>query len=292
MRSVQKTNPPTTKPRLVPPPGACDTHLHVYGTTEKYPLSRERNYTPDLHSTLDDYLQVHRSLGLQRAIIVTGSANGTNNEVTVDALSRMKGNFKGLALLSPRIKESELVGLKEAGFIGFRIKANGRGGLSFEDSKKMIAHVRGFEWHVEFMSESMAEVLDAVSFLKSLGLPYVFDHVAHAAPFHNAADRAFSKLLAVLSNEEHAWINLYSFYQSSKIGPPHYTDMIDVVRSIIEARPDRVIWGSNWPHAGIAGPMPHDADLLDFLLAAAPEEDLRKQILAENPANLYGWHPI
>ena len=112
MRSVQKTNPPTTKPRLVPPPGACDTHLHVYGPTEKYPLSRERNDTPDLHSTLDDYLQVHRSLGLQRAVIVTGSANGTNNEVTVDALSRMKGNFKGLALLSPLIKESELVGLK------------------------------------------------------------------------------------------------------------------------------------------------------------------------------------
>jgi 2-pyrone-4,6-dicarboxylate lactonase len=90
MRSVQKRNPPTTKSRLVPPPGACDTHLHVYGPTEKYPLSRQRNYTPDLHSTLDDYLQVHRSLGVQRAVIVTGSANGTNNEVTVDALSRMR----------------------------------------------------------------------------------------------------------------------------------------------------------------------------------------------------------
>src|SRR5512144_2407838 len=179
MRPVRPPESNIRRPKLTPPPGACDTHLHVYGPTEKYPLSRERNYTPDLHSTLDDYLQVHRSLGLQRAIIVTGSANGTNNEVTVDALSRMKGNFKGLALLSPRIKESELVGLKEAGFIGFRIKANGRGGVSFEDSKKMIAHVRGFEWHVEFMSESMAEVLDAVSFLKSLGLPYVFDHVAH-----------------------------------------------------------------------------------------------------------------
>src|SRR5690348_8701942 len=77
--------------------------------------------------------------------------------------------------------------------------------------QKIVARVRGVEWHVEFMSESMAEVLDAVPFLTSLGLPYVFDHVAHAAPFHNAADRAFCNLLAVLSNEEHAWINLYSF---------------------------------------------------------------------------------
>jgi 2-pyrone-4,6-dicarboxylate lactonase len=83
-----------------------------------------------------------------------------------------------------------------------------------------------------------------------------------------------------------------AFINPLKSARHNYTDMIDVVRSIIEARPDRVIWGSNWPHAGIAGPMPHDADLLDFLLAAAPEEDRRKQILAENPANLYGWRPI
>jgi predicted TIM-barrel fold metal-dependent hydrolase len=277
------------KPRCVAPPGACDTHLHVYGPVEIYPLAAERNYTPNPHSTLDDYLQLHRSLGLERAVIVTGSANGTNNQITFDALQRMKGGFKGLALLDPAISDSALIKLKEGGFTGFRIKANGKGGLSFVDSAKIAERVRGWDWHVEFMSESMAEVISVVPFLNKLRLPYVFDHVAHAEPGQTGAAGAFRELLAILKSEERVWINLYSFYQSSKTGPPDYQDMIGVVRSIVEARPNRVIWGSNWPHAGIAVPMPHDADLLDFLLSAAPEDKLRNPILADNPATLYGW---
>ncbi len=289
MRSVEPPNPHTRTPKLIAPPGACDTHLHVYGPRDNYPLNAERNYDPDPHSTLDDYLKIHRALGLERAVIVTGSANGTNNRITLDALQRMKGNFKGLALLDPAIIDTELLKLKEVGFTGFRVKANGKGGLSFEDTKRMIARSVGFSWHIEFMSQSMAEVIDAVPFLNSLKVPYVFDHVAHAEPHQHESDREFAELLAVLRNEEHSWINLYSFYQSSVAGPPDYADMIGVVREIIDAAPDRVIWGSNWPHAGIAVPMPNDGDLLDFLLAAAPDENVRNQILADNPAALYGW---
>jgi 2-pyrone-4,6-dicarboxylate lactonase len=95
MRSVKPPDPNPKKPRLVAPPNACDTHLHVYGPSEFYPLAAERNYTPDSRSTLDDYLKVHGALGLTRAVIVTGSANGTNNQVTFDALACMQGNFKG-----------------------------------------------------------------------------------------------------------------------------------------------------------------------------------------------------
>jgi predicted TIM-barrel fold metal-dependent hydrolase len=119
-------------------------------------------------------LKVHRSLGLERAVIVTGSGNGTNNQITLDALHRMKGSFKGLALLDSSIIDAELLKLKEVGFTGFRIKANGRGGLSFEDTKRMITRTAGFGWHIEFMSQSMAEVVGAVSFLNSLNVPYVF----------------------------------------------------------------------------------------------------------------------
>jgi predicted TIM-barrel fold metal-dependent hydrolase len=120
--------------------------------------------------------------------------------------------------------------------------------------------------------------------LNSLKLPYVFDHVAHAEPHQNKNSREFGELLAILKNEEHACINLYSFYQLSEVGPPDYSDMIEVVGAIVEARPDRVIWGSNWPHGGIAVPMPNDGDLLDFLLSAVWDETIRKQILSDNPA--------
>ncbi len=208
MRPVKRPNPDTRKPVLVAPPGACDTHLHVYGPSEIYP-----------------YLKVHRALGLTRAVIVTGSANGTDNRITLDALQHMKGNFKGLALLDPAITDAELSRLKEGGFTGFRVKANGKGGLSFEDTKRMIARTAGFGWHVEFMSQSMAEVIGAVPYLRSLKVPYVFDHVAHAEPHQNKNDREFSELLAILRSEEHSWINLYSFYQLSEAGPPHYPDM-------------------------------------------------------------------
>ena len=289
MRSVERPNPHTRTPKLIAPPGACDTHLHVYGPSETYPLTPERNYDPDPHSTLDDYVKVHRALGLERAVIVTGSANGTNNRITLDALQRMRGSFKGLALLDPAITDGELSKLKEGGFSGFRVKANGKGGLSFEETRRMIARTVGFGWHIEFMSQSMAEVIEAVPFLHSLKVPYVFDHVAHAEPHQNKNDREFGELRAILRNDQHSWVNLYSFYQLSEVGPPNYADMIEVVREIIDAAPHRVIWGSNWPHAGIAVPMPNDGDLLDFLLAAAPDENVRNQLLADNPAALYGW---
>ena len=292
MRPVQRPDPNTKEPRLIAPPGACDTHLHIYGPFDTYPLVAERNYSPDPHSTLDNYLKVHRALGLDRAVIVTGSANGTNNTITLDALARMGGRFKGLALLDPSITEAGLLRLENGGITGFRVKANGRGGLSFADTKLMAARVASFAWHVEFLAQSMAQIIQAVPFLRSLGMPYVFDHVAHAEPGGHKDDGEFRELLSILRHEERAWINLYSFYQLSKAGPADYADMVDVVREIIATAPNRVLWGSNWPHAGISVPMPNDGDLLDFLLAAAPEERTRNSILAGNPARLYGWPPI
>ena len=192
-----------------------------------------------------------RALGLTRAVIVTGSANGTDNRITLDALQHMKGNFKGLALLDPAITDAELSKLKDGGFTGFRVKAEWQEAACHSKRPgEWIARTAGFGWHVEFMSQSMAEVIGAVPYLHSLKVPYVFDHVAHAEPHQNKNDREFGALLAILRNEEHSWINLYSFYQLSEAGSPDYADMIGVVREIIDAAPDRVIWGSNWPHAG------------------------------------------
>jgi predicted TIM-barrel fold metal-dependent hydrolase len=289
MRPVKSPNSNPHAPRFKLPPGACDTHLHVYGPFDRYPLIAERGYDPDPHSTLNDYLRTHRALGLQRAVIVTGSGNGTNNRITRDALKRMMGNFKGLALLDPAITDSELAELKDAGFSGFRIKTNGRGGLSFDDSKRMVGRTEGFSWHVEFMSLSLAEVIGAVPFLNSLKVPYMFDHVAHAEPHMTGENHQFAELLRILKSEQQAWINLYSFYQLSEAGPPDYGDMVEVIQAIVANRADNIVWGSNWPHGGVSVPMPDDGDLLDFLATAVPDETIRNAILAGNPAKLYGW---
>ena len=290
MRTVKPPNPNTRPPRFKLPPGACDTHLHVYGPFDRYPLSPDRHYDPDSHCTLDDYLKVHRTLGLERAVIVTGSGNGTNNQITLDALARMNGSFKALALLDPDVSDAELQRLKAGGFTGFRIKSSGRGYVLLKDTQRMVERTQGFDWHVEFMVQSMPEAIATTPFLSSLKVPYLFDHVAHAEPDqHRHGDKEFAELMAILKSEEHAWINLYSFYQLSKSGPPDYTDMVEVIQTIIAARPDHVVWGSNWPHASISVPTPNDGDLVDFLLAAAPDEQQRKMILTDNPAKLYGW---
>jgi len=276
-------------PRYRLPPGACDTHLHIYGPFDRYPLVEERGYDPDLHSTLDDYLRTHRALGLERAVIVTGSGNGTNNRITLDAIARMNGAFKGVALLDPAVTDAELLRLKDGGFTGFRIKAEGRGGFTYEDTRRIVARTSGFGWHIEFMPQSLSDVIAAVPFLNSLKVPYLFDHVADVEPNMTAADHEFKELLEILKHEEHAWINLYSFYQQSEVGPPDYADMIDVVQAIVANRSDNIVWGSNWPHGGVRVPMPDDGDLLDFLLVAASSEGERNAILSDNPARLYGW---
>jgi 2-pyrone-4,6-dicarboxylate lactonase len=288
-RSVKPPNPNPRPPRFKLPPGACDTHLHIYGPFDRYPLVEERGYDPDPHSTLDDYLGTHRRLGLERAVIVTGSGNGTNNRITLDAIARMNGKFKGVALLDPSVSDTELRQLKDGGFTGFRIKAEGRGGFTYEDTKRVVAKTGGFGWHIEFMPQSTAEVIAGVPFLNSLKLPYLFDHVAELEPNMTREDYEFIEVLRILKNEELAWINLYSFYQQSAVGPPAYSDMIGVVQAIVDNRSDNIVWGSNWPHGGVRVPIPDDGDLVDFLLAAVPDEKKRNAILADNPARLYGW---
>jgi 2-pyrone-4,6-dicarboxylate lactonase len=288
MTPVQPPNPNTKQPKLKASPGACDTHLHIYGPFDRYPLSAGHHYSPALHSTLDDYLKMHRTLGLERAVIVTGSGNGTNNRITLDAIARMQGRFKGLALLDPAITDVDLTHLRNSGFTGFRMKADGKDALSLEAASEMAPRVAGFGWHVEFQPQSLHEALAVVPALKKLKMPYLFDHVARTGP-KEAQGAEFQELLQVLRSEEDVWINLYSFYQRSEEGPPHYSDMVSIAQAIIDARPDRVMWGTNWPHGAVRVPIPNDADLLDFLLVAAPAEEIRKRILSDNPATLYGW---
>jgi predicted TIM-barrel fold metal-dependent hydrolase len=288
-RPVKPPTPNPHAPRFQLPRGACDTHLHIYGPFDKYPLVEVRGYDPDPHSTLDNYLRTQMALGLERAVIVTGSGNGTNNRITFDAIERMNGSFKGVALLDPAVNDQELRKLKDGGFTGFRIKSEGRGGFTYDDTKRIVARTEGFGWHIEFMPQSTPEVIDAVPFLNTLKRPYLFDHIAELEPNMTPADREFTELLRVLRNEEQAWINLYSFYQQSRVGPPHYSDMIDIVQALVANRSDNIVWGSNWPHGGVSVPMPDDGDLLDFLAAAVPDEKQRNAILADNPARLYGW---
>ncbi len=277
------------RPRLKAPPGACDTHIHLYGPYDRYPLAPGRFYDPDQDAPLESYLETLDRLGLERAVIVTGGGNGTDNRVTLDAIAAMKGRFKGVALIEPTISDKDLTALARGGITGFRTRANGKGALNFADARRIAPRVKDFGWHVEFHVQTLDDALDAIPHLKALRLPFVLDHLAHLGPEIAPDDPRLRRLLDVFKGEENCWINLYSFYQRSHSGLPDYRDMIPVVETLVAARPDRLMWGTNWPHVFIKVPKPDDADLLDFMLAAVPDETVRTAILSGNPARLYGW---
>jgi predicted TIM-barrel fold metal-dependent hydrolase len=277
------------RPKFTPPPGACDTHLHIYGPFDRFPLSTEKIYNVQHSSTVEDYGALMDQLGLERAVVVNGGGNGYNNAVTLDAIARMNGRLKGLALVGPEVSDADLRALHEGGMTGFRTRASGKGAPSLEDAALIAERVRDFGWHVEFHVRGVDDAVAALPLLQKLGMPYVLDHVAYLSPERPLTDPAARRIRDTLRDDERCWVNLYSFYQRSKSGQPAYADMIPVARALAEAAPDRIIWGTNWPHVVIEVAYPDNVDLIDFLFDAFPEEEIRNRILADNPARLYGW---
>jgi len=277
------------KPKFLLPKGACDTHMHLYGPFNRFPLAEGRHYQVEKSATLEDYVALLDQLGLERAVVVTGGGNGYNNAVTLDAIARMNGRLKGVALITPEVTDKELFALHEGGMTGFRMRASGKGACGFSDAFRLAPRVIDFGWHVEFHVSSLEDAVAAIPHLQSLKLSYVLDHVSHLGPEHALDDVAVRKVLDTLRNDEKCWINLYSFYQRSRSGAPFYADMIPIVRTLVDAAPDRVLWGTNWPHVVIECAEPDNIDLVDFLFDALPEAHLRQQVLSSNPARLYGW---
>lgn len=277
------------RPKFTPPTGACDTHLHVYGPFDRFPLSGEKIYNIQRSSTLEDYRALMDQLGLERAVVVNGGGNGYNNAVTLDAISRMNGRLKGLALIKPDITDKELRVLHEGGMTGFRIRTSGKGAPSLQEAARLAPRIREFGWHVEFHVRSVEDAVAALPHLQAMELPYVLDHVSYLGPERLLSDPMAQTILHTLREDERCWVNLYSFYQRSHSGAPAYADMIPIVRSLVDAAPDRVIWGTNWPHVVIEVPDPDNVDLIDFVFDALPDERQRNSVLAANPARLYGW---
>lgn len=275
------------KPRLTPPPGACDTHFHIYFPQDEFPLRPDRRYTP-VDATLADYRRTMDVLGLSRGVVVTGAAN-RDNEPTLAAIARMNGAFKGVALVGQDVSDRELARLDAGGMTGFRASTVSVGGLSPAHIAPLARRVADLGWHVEVHVHKTQDIIDLLPVLKTLPIPYCLDHLAQLTPREPVDGKTFGAIRDLLAKDERCYVNLYGFYHVSEAGPPGYDDLVPVARALIEARPEGILWGSNWPHSSLDVSPPDDADLLDLLLAAAPDPRLQRLILADNPARLYGW---
>lgn len=272
------------KPAIEVPKGACDCHAHIFGDPARYPYKKVRRYTPSA-ATVDDYRHMLKTLGLERAVIVqTGIFDG--NDVTYDVLKESNGQWRGIALLDANVNEQELARLNEAGFRGVRLNPRNVKSDGLDHMELLAQKIAPFGWHLQFHLD--ARTLTTLGArLRKLPVEVVIDHLGHM-PVETGVDHpGFQELLSML-RDGRAWVKLSSPNRFGDPRPP-YPSVIPYAYALIAAAPDRCVWATDWPHSRFGGFMPNDGDLLDLLAVWAPDAQVRKRILVDNPARLYGF---
>jgi len=277
------------RPNFVAPRGACDCHVHVFGPQAIFPFSPQRSYTPE-DCTLEDLERLHAALGIDRAVIVHGGAHGTDNRVTLAALDRAPDRLRGVAVIPSGLPRSDLEDMHRRGIRGCRMSTVVSGGASFEHLEALAGETFGFGWHLLLHFGKAMELVELAPRLHALRSPFVLDHLARIDGRDGVASPAFLTLMRLLDTGR-CWVKLASLYRLSAEPYPH-SDMLPMIARVVAHRPDRVIWGSNWPHPICPVPMPNDGDIVDLIPLWLPNADTQRQVLVDNPAALYGFPPI
>ena len=273
-----------TKPRLAAPPGACDTHMHFYG--QKVP-GAPGTFLPG-HFPVEDYRAMQKRLGLERVIVVQPNAYRDDNRVTLDAISKIGKNAKGVAVVMPGAPDAELKRLTKGGICAIRIMTLHGGTLGFDVMDELMARVHPFGWHANIQLDGR-ELPKQEAQIKRLPGRFVIDHTGKYLEPVSTEHDAFKSLLRLLDTGR-CWVKLSAPYETSKTGAPKYEDVGRLARALVKHAPERMLWASNWPHPSARKPVPpDDGELLDLLLDWAPDEAVRRKILADNPAELYGF---
>ena len=273
------------RPRLKAPPGACDTHMHIY--EERFTLAPTATFKPP-HAPTPDYLAMRKRLGIERTVVVQPSGYAADNTCTLEAMAAMGTSARGIAVVEAGVSDAELQRLTKAGMRGIRYFMLPGGVLPWEGLEPMAARVRNFGWHVQLQLDGRL-LPEKEPVLKRLKGTLVIDHNGKFLEPVAVDHPSFKCLLRLLENGR-TWVKLSAPYETSKKGPPLYPDVGELAKALVKAAPERCVWASNWPHPSVPRDQcPDDADLLDLLLDWAPDEKTRNKILVDNPAKLYGF---
>ena len=277
----------TNKPKLKAPPGACDCHHHVYDAARFPPGPFGGAYQPN--ARLEEYRLLQQRIGTTRNVVVTPGPYIEDNRVTTDAIKRLGPNARGVVQLRPSVTDAQLKALTEAGIVGLRFsQAPPTKTTAFEDIDPMTKRVAAFGWHVQiYMPGDM--IAKGEDLWNRLPTPMVFDHMGHLPQPAGANHPAFGVLRRLIDKGK-TWVKLSGAYIDTKVGPPSYADTTKVAQAFVKAAPERMVWGSDWPHPGLGfDRKPDDALLFDLLSEWAPSEADRHRILVENPQSVYGF---
>jgi len=272
-----------TRPKLVAPPGACDTHMHFYD--ENVPSAPGGPPLPG-NFTVPMYQAMQKRLGLERVIVVQPNAYQFDNRVTLDAIRTLGPNAKGVGVVKPDATSAEIVSLTMGGICAQRIFNLPHGAVGFDKMDQVMAKVHPFGWHANIQLDGR-DMLKYETQIKKLPGKFVIDHVGkflEPVPLHHEAFRSLLRLL----DTGRCWVKLSAPYEVSRTGPFKYEDVAKLAKALVKHAPERMLWASNWPHPGMTGDKrPDDAAMLDLLLDWAPDDATRKMILVDNPAELY-----
>jgi predicted TIM-barrel fold metal-dependent hydrolase len=277
----------TEAPRLKAPPNACDCHIHIYD--ERFPPSGPSTRLV-ANARVEQYRLLQKRIGTTRTVVVTPSAYGTGNDVTLDGIAQLGlSNARGVAVVRPDITDAELKKMAEGGIRGIRFTLFDpkTAVTSFEMIEPLAKRVNDLGWHVQLHFRG-DQIVEREDLLKRIVSPIVFDHMGRLPQPDGFKYPAF-KVISRLLDKGRTWVKLSGAYQDTKVGPPTYADVTEVAREYLKVAPERMVWGSDWPHPTEREHKPNDAVLFDLLSDWAPDEALRKRILVDNPAVLYGF---
>jgi predicted TIM-barrel fold metal-dependent hydrolase len=272
--------------KFTPPTLACDAHCHVFGPGAKFPYDPQAAYVP-ADAPFEALQQLHKRLGLERAVIVHASCHGADMRVTLDAIARSGGRYRGTAIVDSSYSEKDFERMHEGGIRAVRFNfvrhLGGRPDMGF--FQKTVDRLDALGWHLILHLDAQ-DLVELEQVFKKLPVPFVIDHMGRVKAADGLEQQPFKVLLQAMKNEK-CWVKICGAERVSSKGPP-FTDAVPFGRALVEAAPDRVLWGTDWPHPNVKW-MPDDAALVDLFPLMAPDPALQRKILVENPARLYGF---
>ena len=279
-------DPHPRQPHQSLPRGACDTHAHVCGSATDYPLVANRLYNPPV-ATLAEYRHMLDTLGIERAVLVQPSVYGTDNRAMLDALRQDPERLRAVAVLPFEVSRDDVLALHRQGVRGVRCNIvdlkDGKGQLPLAGLRQLARTIQPLGWHIEFLMH-VHEFEDLSHQLGDLGVPLVFGHLGYV-PAEMGMTNGFEGLLE-LAQAGKAWIKLTAPYRLTR-EPFPYTSTASCADQLLREVPNRLVWGSDWPHVFIKSPMPNDGDLLNLFLRWLGGRDLIHNIMVDHPAELY-----
>ncbi|MEE9319801.1 MAG: amidohydrolase family protein [Granulosicoccus sp.] len=284
-------HPQPRKPEFRPPIGAVDAHCHVFGPGDEFPFAAERKYTP-CDASKHQLWALRDHLGFTRNVVVQATCHGKDNRALIDALESSDGMARGVATIGTDITDDELQKLNRAGVRGVRFNFVKRlvDSVPYADLESIAARIKPLGWHVViyFEAQDLAEHQD---FFTSLSATIVFDHMGRPDVSKAVDGAEFQRFAMMLQDYQNLWTKVTCPERLSISGPPRYDDFVPFAKHLVAAFPDRVLWGTDWPHPNMKSHMPDDGNLIDMIPRIAPTNELQQRLLVDNPMRLY-WGSV